>query len=688
MSRRIVVPGLIGLCIASAVQAVEPVPEILVEGDLPEQTPEQIGEVIEPQEETLAPLDTGAWLRSLPGVSGTRLGGHGIDPVIRGQGETRVNVLLDGAYVHGGCPNRMDPATSYAPLSSYDRITLIRGNQTVRYGGGGSGGTLLLERDTQPFAAGESPRLRAEAGYGSNGDHREGTVDAAVGTQLGYARLIGGLNRADNYEDGDGNEVRSAYDERGANLLLGYTPNTDTRIELGIEAVRGEDILYAGGMDSPKSDHDVARLKFSQQIDATLPGRLSGELYRSDVEHVMDNYSLRPLTAPMMMSVPSDSTTDGGRIQYQTEGADDWLVGVDVQRNDREAIRYSGPTLTMINSYMWPGVELNQWGVFVERGFSLAERQRLRAGARYDQVDASAGLANADPADPMMGMPLLSPNQLYTLYYGTAAQDETENNIGGFLRYEFDMQRQPVTWSATLSRSVRTADATERFMAANGMTPSDRWVGNPTLDPEQHHQFELGAQADSGGWELNGAVYVDDVGDYILRDRAHSADPMLGNATIYRNVDARLYGTELGAARVWAGVWQSRVTLEYVRGENRTDDRALAQIAPLELGMELRYLQTAWDIGGRLRVVDNQTRVDDDPLTGSGLDNGETSGFAVLDLNGRYALSKTVAVKYGVDNVFDRTYAEHLNRSNDFDPVQVQINEPGRSLWLRVSASL
>jgi iron complex outermembrane receptor protein len=274
------------------------------------------------------------------------------------------------------------------------------------------------------------------------------------------------------------------------------------------------------------------------------------------------------------------------------------------------------------------------------------------------------------------------------LYYSATAQDISENNVGGFLRYTHEIESSPITWNATLSRSVRTADATERFMAANGMTPDARWVGNPTLDPEQHHQFELGAQAESAGWDLNGAVYVDEVSDFILRDRAHSTNPMLGNATIYRNVDARLYGTELGAARTWAQVWQSSATIAYVYGENRSDDRALAQIAPLELGLELRYVQSAWDLGGRLRVVDNQTRVDDDPSIGSGLDAGETSGFAVLDLSGRYALNKQVDVKLGVDNVFDRTYAEHLNRANDFDPVQVQINEPGRNIWLRLSAAL
>ena len=41
-------------------------------------------------------------------------------------------------------------------------------------------------------------------------------------------------------------------------------------------------------------------------------------------------------------------------------------------------------------------------------------------------------------------------------------------------------------------------------------------------------------------------------------------------------------------------------------------------------------------------------------------------------------------INAGVANVFDRTYANHLNRSNVFDPTVVQVNEPGRTYWLRL----
>ena len=76
------------------------------------------------------PSDAGEALRSVVGVSGTRMGGHGIDPIIRGQNQTRLNILLDGAYIHGGCPNRMDPPTAYSAVETYDEVEVIKGFQS------------------------------------------------------------------------------------------------------------------------------------------------------------------------------------------------------------------------------------------------------------------------------------------------------------------------------------------------------------------------------------------------------------------------------------------------------------------------------------------------------------------------------------------------------------------------------
>jgi iron complex outermembrane receptor protein len=90
---------------------------------------------------------------------------------------------------------------------------------------------------------------------------------------------------------------------------------------------------------------------------------------------------------------------------------------------------------------------------------------------------------------------------------------------------------------------------------------------------------------------------------------------------------------------------------------------------------------------GTVRWAARQSRVDDDPLTGSGLDAGETPGWAVLDIVASWRIGAGFRLLGGVENAIDRTYAEHLNRDDFFDPIRLQINEPGRSFWLRMTWS-
>ena len=127
-----------------------------------------------------------------------------------------------------------------------------------------------------------------------------------------------------------------------------------------------------------------------------------------------------------------------------------------------------------------------------------------------------------------------------------------------------------------------------------------------------------------------------------------------------------------------------------MRAENDTDDRAIAQTPPLEGLIGLEYSRDAWIAGGRVRAAARQTRVDTESsseVEGDGLDVRETPGWAVLDLYANYEVNDSVSIDIGMDNVFDRDYAQHLNRSNSFDPDQIQVDEPGRSAWVKVSAS-
>ncbi len=621
-------------------------------------------------------------LRAVPGVDGSRIGGHGLDPVIRGQSQNRINILLDGAYTFGGCPNRMDPPTAYAPPSSYESIRVLKGLQTLEYGAGGSGGTLLFERVTPRFTDEKKYRGRVEGGYRSNGDGWDVAADVAGGTDTAFARVIGSHSESNNYTDGNGNEVRSGYRTNSGTLILGYTPSDDMRLEFSAERNQLRDELFAGaGMDSPSSDNDIYRLKFNATNLESFVDDLKVEVFRSDVDHVMDNYTLRAPANPMMlMRAPSTSDTTGGNL---VAGIDSdfglWKFGINVLNNDRDAIRVNDFNNTL-NSVLWPGVSIDQRGLFGELSHDLNDSNRVIAGLRYDHVDSNASKANLTPDKPP-----LSPNDLYSIYYdGAQAKKRTEHNWGGLLRWEHDLDSGWGTTYAGISRTVRTADATERFIASNGANPSMRWVGNPLIDPEKHHQFEIGALLGEGPWELDASIYYNDVSDYILRWRYHEPD---NNATIYKNVDATLIGGEATLSYRWTDNWRTDAGIAYVWANNDTDDAAIAQIPPFGGFLSVDYLADKWQAGARLDAAAQQNRVDDDPTTGSGLDSGKTPGWAVVDLYGRYTFSDAISLDAGIDNLFDKAYANHLNRSSAFDPTQIQVNEPGRSFWARLTAT-
>ena len=100
--------------------------------------------------------DVGDYLKTIPGFALVRNGGTNGDPVLRGMFGSRLNILTNGSMMLGACPGRMDAPTSYISPETYDKLTVIKGPQTVLYGPGASAGTVLFDRE--PRASANSAR--------------------------------------------------------------------------------------------------------------------------------------------------------------------------------------------------------------------------------------------------------------------------------------------------------------------------------------------------------------------------------------------------------------------------------------------------------------------------------------------------------------------------------------------------
>ena len=651
--------------------------------------------------------DGGDFLTQINGVSISRFGGRGLEPIVRGQSQNRLNIILDGAYVHGGCPNRMDPPASWAALETYEEVTVLKGVQTLIHGGGGSGGTVLFDRDTRDLAQDKGIHGRVSFLASDNAIEHDLLADVVAAGDRGYIRGIGEIKKAQNYEDGDGNKVRSSYDHEQGGIILGFTPTEDRLFEFSYENNSFSDALYPGaGMDSPTEDGDIFRLRYLDKPQSTRVDDIKAEIYVSDIDHLMDNFSLR--TPPKYMAwhpkagqdmkraTPTTSKTTGGRLVLQsTSGKTQWEYGVDLQRNEREAVLNNMDSGTaMPITMMWPDITIQQLGLFAEGTTAIAEKQKLKYGLRVDQVDASADKADTKVGSSPPGGH--SANQSYAEYYGTTADDQEETNIGALLRYEREIGNG-LSFFTGLSRSVRTADSTERgmnkWLPIPGFAPAlaqenmakQRWIGNPEIKPEKHHQFDIGLSKKTERMNLSAVAFFDKVDDYILRDTARGQAGILKSdgADIYRNVDAELYGIELEGTIALTTNLDLSGSLALVKATNTTDgNRAIAQTPPLNGKLQLDYSTGKWGAGARVNLSDKQDRID----TLSKQEVGETAGHGTLDLYGNYKLNKTFSMRAGVDNVLDKTYAEHASRSNLLDINAIKVNEPGRTAWLKLTA--
>lgn len=623
-------------------------------------------------------IDAGDLLTRFPGFSAIRAGGHAIDPVLRGQSQTRINLLQQGAFLHGAGPNRMDSPGSYTEPFGWDELQIIKGIESLIFGSGGPAGTLNFKRYRPSF---DEDNMIGKVMAVYSPDYYKVGADLATGNQQGYLRLISQRHDQESYQDGDGNTTRTAFKTTSNTLVAGYTPDQQSELRFTYMANQGKDALFAGTMmDGPKTDMDAAQLLYIDGLQNS-DDVSEYQIYWNSAHHIMDNYSLREQTSPMRMLTDSHSDTSGAKwLKRWTNEQTVWQVSADWQNIDRHAERFMGMmgTPEMLQSRIWPDNELDIKGIATEVEYRFSSDKRLKSGIRYDQVQADFEQA--------VTMDTLS---LYQSYYANTPTETTENNFNAFSRY-YQQFKDNLYW-AGVSSTVRTADATERYIAADNNAAMMRWIGNPDIQPERHNQLELGAKWHfQNGWhELN--IYHDQVADFILRDRARLQQGilMMDMATIYRNVGATLQGFEWALNTSFGETWNFYTNLAYVKGENKDSGQSLYQIPPVEGLFQLSQQSDRLGYWLDIKWALSQNDVDDNMMTGSGLDSGSSDGWLAADFKLSYELENDRQISFGVNNIFDKTYAYHVSRANldPFNPEAILVNEPGRQFWISILAS-
>ena len=607
-------------------------------------------------------VDGGDLLKNINGVNTIRRGGHGLEAVIRGQNNQRLNTFLDGAMVYGACAAKMDPASTYANVNNYDSVTVIKGTQSVLFGAGGPGGIVSFKRVTNPVT---KPELR----FGQNFDSNAGAYTPSGNmvfplSSNAYLRLNGSSTNAGNYETGSGIKPLTEYLTTDYTVILGTLLSDGSKVEFNYSDNRQNDVGYPGlKMDITYSYTDMYTFKYHKVTPFGIFSSINLELFNTEIDHMMDDFTLRGRTM-MDMFTTSTSDTYGGRFIGNIGSAT--RAGIDFENNQKDA--QQNMEMSNVNSllaYLWPDVETEKLGIFFEKDID-----NISLGLRYDQVELDPRKAATDPG----GMMFKTANEVYADADSggyAAATKRDFNNMSGFIRLNKNFMGGESYIS--LSMNERAPDATELFNAKwNANSAMMRHVGNPQLSSEKHVTIEVGHDGMIMGSHIKGSIFYNEVDDFVTTHRVGDSSM---KARTYKNVDATLYGYELTAHKVVAGI-DTTLNLNYTRGEDDTQNRALPQIMPLagDLTFELKSAKSNY--GLRINFADTQDRFDSKVL-----DVGKTAGYTVYDIFAGFEPTPNLRFTVGMSNITDKRYATHLNTTNTLDGAADRTDEPGRSLF-------
>jgi len=635
------------------------------------------------------PAHDGAdFLKTVPGFTVIRKGGTDGDPVLRGMAGSRLNILLDGEQILGGCGNRMDPPTAYVFPESYDKVTVLKGPQTVLYGPGNSAGTVLFERTIKrPEQAGWKFNGSLTAGSFGRNDQ---VADIRAGTPDYYVQGTATRSDANDYEDGDGRKVHSSYTRWSTNASVGWTPDDNTRLELSGARSDGKAAYADRSMDGVAFTRDNVGLKFEKNKISALVEKVEAQVYYNYVDHVMDNYSLRPVSGMKMVSNP-DRETVGGRaaVGLRLAEATKATIGVDYQTNKhtlRSTMNQDGAVTATTGPYQdkarTEDANFRNYGLFGELTHYLGERDKLIAGLRADNWNAEDKRAATLSAKDATGA-------MYSYTNPTSGNSRDKTLTSGFGRYEHDLAGTPATFYAGLGHTERFPDYWE-LISANKESLDTHSAFN--INPEKTNQLDIGLVYNTGKLTASVSGFYNKIDDYIMVQSGVIKNyPAARSITVVRNVDATTWGGEAGLSYALASNWKADATLAYVHGDNDTDGTVLAQLPPLEGRLGLSYDNKIWSAGALLRLVSEQDRFDVNKGNIVGQDIGRTAGFGVFSVNGGYRLKKGTLVTAGIDNLLDKTYAEHISRGGAMVTGFTQttrVNEPGRNMWVKLNIAL
>jgi iron complex outermembrane receptor protein len=616
------------------------------------------------------------------GFSLIKRGNYAIDPSFRASQYEQLNIQFDGGTkaMHA-CPNRMDPITTHVVPEEIERIEVIKGPYTVRYGATFGGIINLVTQKPEAMDTGFHGNV--STGYESNGNSLVTSLKLHQITDKYDLVANVGYRDFGNYEDGDGTKIPSSFRSLDYGLRFGYNIKDNQRIQAHWRQSYGRDVLHAGlPMDTDEDNSSILSLDYKISDVGGFIKEINTKVYYSYVDHVMSN-TRRPsfTTSEALSSI--DATTAGGKIELTMKPTEKWTLysGLDAMLIARDGGRIRTvkrnmmgvelQQLLIFNDKVWQDSYVNDFGLFAENKYWISDDTMFTAGIRYD-------LVVSDIQDPEADF-----QELYSDLY-----QREEHNVSGTVSLKQKISENTIL-EVAYGRGVRSANMIERYINhfSVGQDPFE-YVGNPNLNAEVNNQFEIGIKGKktlikgfdaisygfSGYYSIYENYIVPIVDPSLERKFMPTAQPQEVKRFINLE-EAYKTGFEAELGIDFAKFFDFNTSLSYVYTKNRDLNESLPLTPPFITRFKIGFEKDTYWTNLNYTITSKQDKI------ASSFREIETAGYSTLDFRFGFTPIKDLNIGFAVLNIFDETYNNHLNFSfvNQADFTRVPINDPGRN---------
>ncbi len=618
------------------------------------------------------------------------------DPHIRGYKAGQIYAQANGVYWTPARPD-LDTMLNKIDPGMVGDVVVLPGPYGLRYGPGFA--FVDVQRaPTERHADGFQAHFDSSGNLRTNGGQLYGRETVYGGGRDWGFRFSYGDRKGSDYEAGNDLKIPSSYHNQDFWGELSYDINPYQRIDFAFQRLDQTDTEYpcqffdinflaTYGFETQVVDEDPSA-PWSKLVVGAWHNRTR---FAGDTSRNADFPVIERVEAALnheMGGTNSLSANTGGAvgtsgirsaITFGEVESGQFTLGADF-RYVTQVIRENF-TLTHNNvpdnfSTNMPHAWMADPGLYAEWSEAVTDAWTLSLGGRLDFTRTTARAGDLRPESSLPGFDefLTQDDVLYAFYLSNKLKLNEHWTFSGGLGHG---QRPP-----TLIE--RYADGLFLSLMQSGFT---RMIGDPRLRPERDWQVDAGLSAEYERFRGRANYFYAWVDDYITFFDETVVEFSDARLLRYMNTSlGTLTGFECTAEYDLAPRLSPFAKMSYVEGRDQELHAPLPMIPPLESTVGLRLHDPdqgrRWGIELAARMVHSQHRLGTIRLFGTReVIEEATPGFSVWSLRGYYNFHKNLNIVAGIDNLFDRTYQEHLDlrlRGPSYFPgPPTRVLEPG-----------